>query len=34
MPLFTHYALAKHKPCKLRQLYDQRGAAMKALTKE
>jgi deoxyhypusine synthase len=34
MPLFTHYALAKHKPRKLRRLYDQRGAAMKALTKE
>ena len=34
MPLFTHYALAKHKPRKLRRLYDQRGAMMKALTKE
>ena len=34
MPLFTHYALARHKPRKLRRLYDQRGAAMKALTKE
>jgi len=34
MPLFTHYALAKHKPRKLRRLYDKRGATMKALTKE
>jgi deoxyhypusine synthase len=34
LPLFTHYALAKHKPRKLRRLYDQRAAAMKALTKE
>jgi deoxyhypusine synthase len=34
MPLFTHYALAKHKPRKLRRLYDQRGKMMKALTKE
>ncbi|MCX7872008.1 MAG: deoxyhypusine synthase [Verrucomicrobiae bacterium] len=34
MPIFTHYALAKHKPRKLRRLYDQRPALMKALTKE
>src|ERR1043166_790374 len=34
MPLMTHYALAKHKPRKLRRLYDQREAMMKALTKE
>ncbi len=34
MPLFTHYALAKHKPRKHRRLYDQRAAAVKALTKE
>jgi deoxyhypusine synthase len=34
MPLFTHYALAKHKPRKLRRLYDQRETMMKALTKE
>jgi deoxyhypusine synthase len=34
MPLFTHYALANHKPRKLRRLYDQRDAMMKALTKE
>jgi deoxyhypusine synthase len=34
MPLFTHYALAKHKPRKLRRLYDQREKMMKALTKE
>jgi hypothetical protein len=30
----THYALAKHKPRKLRRLYDQRPAMVKALTKE
>ena len=34
MPLITHYALARHKPRKLRRLYDQRGKMMKALTKE
>ncbi|MGA2182731.1 MAG: deoxyhypusine synthase [Bryobacteraceae bacterium] len=34
MPLFTHYALATHKPRKLRRLYDERGRMMKALTKE
>jgi deoxyhypusine synthase len=34
MPLFTHYALATHKPRKLRRLYDQREKMMKALTKE
>jgi deoxyhypusine synthase len=34
MPLLTHYALAKRKPRKLRRLYDQRDAMMKALTKE
>ena len=34
MPLLTHYALARHKPRKPRRLYDQRGAMMKALTKE
>lgn len=34
MPLFTHYALAKRKPRKLRRLYDQRPAMMRALTKE
>ncbi len=34
MPLLTHYALARHKPRKLRRLYDQRGDMMKALTKE
>jgi deoxyhypusine synthase len=34
MPLLTHYALAKHKPRKLKRLYDQRDNAMKALTKE
>lgn len=34
MPLFTHYALARRKPRKLRRLYDQRPALMKALTQE
>ena len=34
MPLFTHYALAKHKPRKLRRLYDQREKVTKALVKE
>jgi hypothetical protein len=34
MPLLTHYALARHKPRKLRRLYDQRDKMMKALTKE
>ena len=34
MPLVTHYALAKHKPRKLRRLYDQRPAVLKALTRE
>jgi deoxyhypusine synthase len=34
MPLLTHYALAKHKPRKLRRLYDQRQKVMKALVKE
>lgn len=34
MPIFTHYALARHKPRKLRRLYDQREQAMKALRRE
>jgi hypothetical protein len=34
MPLLTHYALAKHKPRKLKRLYDQRAQVMKLLTKE
>jgi len=34
MPLFTHHALARHKPRKHRRLYDQRGAMIQALTKE
>src|SRR5260221_1780353 len=34
MPILTHYALAKHKPRKLKRLYDQRDKIMKALTKE
>jgi deoxyhypusine synthase len=34
MPLLTHYALASHKPRKLRRLYDQRGKMVAALTKE
>lgn len=34
MPLFTHYALAHHKPRKLRRLYDQRPVLLKALKRE
>jgi deoxyhypusine synthase len=34
MPLFTHYALARHRRRKLRRLYDQRATMMRALTKE
>ncbi len=34
MPIFTHYALANHKPRPLKRLYDQRAKMMKALTKE
>jgi len=34
MPILTHYALAKHKPRKLRRLYDQREKVMQALVKE
>src|SRR5512146_2996751 len=34
MPLLTQYALATHKPRKLRRLYDQRDKTVKALTRE
>lgn len=34
MPIFTHYALAKHKPRRLKRLYDKRGKMLKALTRE
>src|SRR5438552_3189576 len=34
MPILTHYALAKHKPRKLKRIYDQRDKMMKALTRE
>lgn len=34
LPLLTHYALAQHKPRKLKRLYDQRAKAMRALTRE
>jgi deoxyhypusine synthase len=34
MPLFTHYALARHKPRRLKRLYDRRAQAMAALRKE
>jgi len=34
LPILTHYALAKHKPRKLRRLYDQRPAMMEALVRE
>lgn len=34
MPLLTHYAMAKHKPRKLKRLYDQRDKTMALLKKE
>ncbi len=34
MPILTQYALAKHKPRKLRRLYDQREKTVKALARE
>jgi deoxyhypusine synthase len=34
MPILTHYALARHKPRKLRRLYDQRGRMVQALARE
>ena len=34
LPILTHYALANHKPRKLRRLYDQRPAMMEALVRE
>lgn len=34
MPLLTHYALAKHKPRKLKRLFSLLPQAMKALTRE
>jgi deoxyhypusine synthase len=34
MPLLTQYALAKHKPRKLKRLYDHRPKFIKALTRE
>jgi deoxyhypusine synthase len=34
MPLLTHYALAKHKPRKLKRLYEQRDKTMTLLKKE
>ncbi len=34
MPILTHYALANHKPRKLKRLYDKREEMMKALTRE
>ena len=34
MPLLTHYALARHKPRKLKRLYDQRPRMLEALTRE
>jgi deoxyhypusine synthase len=34
MPILTHYALAKHKPRKLKRLYDQREKMVKALARE
>ena len=34
MPIFTHYALAKHKRRKLKRLYDHRDKMMQSLTRE
>jgi deoxyhypusine synthase len=34
MPLFTHYALSRHKPRKLKRLYDRREQVVKALRRE
>lgn len=34
MPLLTSYALARHRPRKLKRLYDRRGAMIKTLTRE
>ena len=34
LPILTHYALANHKPRKLKRLYDQRAAMMEALVRE
>ncbi len=34
LPIFTHYALANHKPRKLKRLYDRRAATMEALVRE
>jgi deoxyhypusine synthase len=34
MPILTHYALARHKPRKLKRLYDRRQQSMKALVRE
>ncbi len=34
MPILTHYALARHRPRKLRRLYNMRASLMKALTSE
>ncbi|MBM4091596.1 MAG: deoxyhypusine synthase [Planctomycetes bacterium] len=34
LPIVTHYALAKHKPRKLKRLYDQRKTLMEALVRE
>lgn len=34
MPIITHYALANHKPRKLKRLYDRRAEYMEALVRE
>ncbi|MCL6544836.1 MAG: deoxyhypusine synthase [Bryobacteraceae bacterium] len=34
MPLFTHYALSRHKPRKLKRLYHRREEVLKALRRE
>jgi len=34
MPIFTHYALSRHRPRKPKRLYDRRARTVKALTRE
>jgi len=34
LPILTHYALSRHKPRKLKRLYDDRAAMMEALVRE
>jgi deoxyhypusine synthase len=34
LPILTHYALARHRPRKLRRLYDRRALLVRRLTRE